>query len=594
MRRRGLLHAATAAALWPAGAGAQPQPGTLRLAFNTAEPGFDPPTASDANAIRVLSHLFESPLTYDHLARPVKLVPQTAAALPAVDDDARHFVFTLRPGILFADDPAFGGRARELVAADYVYSIKRYFDPALRSEHLHHWESAGLLGLGELRRRVLAARERFPYDVEVPGLRALDRYRFELRTARPAPRLAHLFANPSLCGAVAREVVEAYAGDLGAHPVGTGPFRLAQWRRASRTVLARNPRFREQVYAAEPPEGDAAAQALAADLRGRRLPLLERVEIDVVEESQPRWLSFANGSHDVLTPLPSEFAPLAVPGGRLAPFLARAGVQLRRYQQAATQHTFFNCEDPVVGGYAPAQVALRRAVSIAYDSGAEIARVLQGQAVRAHAMLAPHCYGHDAALRGEAGSGDAARANALLDLHGYARHPRDGWRQRPDGSPLELRLAHAATQRGRALSEIWRASMARVGLRIRFEPATFGELIKRALAGQLMMWGYAWGAQSPDAEFWLGLGYGPNREQSNDARFALPAYDRLFERQRSLPDGPERLAIIREAMLTMLSYAPYLAHNHPLANDLAHAHVAGHHRHPFLSDAWRYTMIRAL
>ena len=598
MQRRRLLQAGAAGALWPAAATANapatPVPGTLRVAFNTAETGFDPPRTSDANAIRVLSHIFESPLTYDHLARPAKLVPQTAAALPEVSEDSRRFVFTIRPGILFGDDPAFGGRARELTAADYVYSVKRYYDPATRSEHLYQFENLGLLGLSELRRQALAARTPFPYDVEVPGLRALDRYRFEVRVPRPAPRLPHLFANPSYTGAVAREVVQAWPDDPGAHPVGTGPFQLLQWRRSSRTVLARNPRFREQVYAAEPPADDPAAQAVAAELRGRRLPLLERVEIDVVEETQPRWLAFLGGEHDIATPLPSDFAPLAVPGGRLAPFLERRGVQLHRYLQASTQHTFFNFDDPVVGGYDATQVALRRAVSLAFDSQAEIDRVLQGQAVRAHAMTAPHCYGHDAALRGEAGSGDVARAAALLDLYGFADRNGDGWRERPDGSPLELRLATSATQRGRAQSEIWRKSMAAVGLRMRFEPATFGELIKRALAGQLQMWGYIWGAQSPDADFWLGLAYGPNSEQSNDARFRLPAFDRLYERQHQLPDGPERLAAIRDATLTMLAWSPYIAHNHPVANDLAHPHVGGHRRHPFLSDAWRYTMIRGV
>lgn len=596
MKRRTLLHAAPAvwAPLHAAAAPAAPRPGVLRTAFNSAETGFDPPRTSDANAIKVLSHIFESPLTYDHLARPPKLVPQTAVALPEVGEDARRFVFTLRPGILFGDDPAFGGRPRELTAADHVYAIKRFYDPATRSEHLYQFENLQLLGLSELRARALQSRTPFPYDVEVPGLRVLDRYRFEVRVAQPAPRLPHLFANPVLTGAVAREVIEAHADDPGAHPVGTGPFRLAQWRRASRTVLVRNPRFREQVYAADPPADDPAAQALAAEMRGRRLPQLERVEVDVIIEMQPRWLAFLNGEHDVVTPLPSDFATMAVPGGRLAAFLARRGVQLHRWRTAGTQFTYFNFDDPVVGGYEPAQVALRRAIALGCDNQAEIDRVLQGQAVPAHTMIPPHCYGHDPALRGEAGRGDVARARALLDLYGFADRDGDGWRERPDGRPLLLRLAHSASQRGRALSEVWRQQMAALGLRMQFEPASFGELIKRALAGQLQMWGYIWNSTGPDADFWLGLAYGPNSEQSNDARFRLPAFDRQYERQRRLPDGPERLAAIREATRTMLAYAPYIAHNHPFANDLSHPHVAGHRRHPFLSDEWRYTMIRTL
>jgi ABC-type transport system substrate-binding protein len=305
MDRRALLQAGAAASWLPA-AHASAAPGTLRVAFNAAEAGFDPPRVSDQSSTRVHSHIFESPLTYDPLAQPATLVPLTAAALPVVSADFRHFVFTLKPGILFADDPVFGGRPRELVAADVVYTIKRYYDPAIRSEHLYQFENAKILGLSELRRQALAARTPFPYDTEVAGLRTLDRYRFEVRLAEPAPRFAHVFASPQLTGTVAREVIEAYAADPMAHPVGTGPFRLAQWRRASRIVLERNPRYREHVYAAAPAEGDAEGRAIAERLRGQRLPLLQRLEFDIVEEAQPRWLAFVGGEHDVLLPVPPE------------------------------------------------------------------------------------------------------------------------------------------------------------------------------------------------------------------------------------------------------------------------------------------------
>ena len=235
---------------------------TLRVAFDFAETGFDPPRVSDNSSGLVNAHIFESPLTYDPLADPAQLVPQTTVALPEVSADARHYVFTLRPGIFFADDPVFGGRPRELTAADYVYSIKRYYDPQLVSEHLYHFENAKLMGLSELRQRALKTTTPFDYDTPVAGLRALDRYRFEVRLAAPAPRLSYVFAQAGLTGAVAREVVEAYSADLMAHPVGTGPFRLASWRRASSIVLERNPRFREQRYSASPPAADAELVAL--------------------------------------------------------------------------------------------------------------------------------------------------------------------------------------------------------------------------------------------------------------------------------------------------------------------------------------------
>ena len=590
MKRRDLLAGSSALALVRPAAAIPAK--TLRFVVPFAESGFDPPRVSDQSSIRVIAHIFEPLLGYDPLALPVALVPLTAAALPEVSADFRRLVFTLQRGILFADDPAFKGQPRELVAADYVYSFKRFYDPLVRTEHLYRFENAKILGLSELRARVIKGKTPFPYDVEVPGLRVMDRYRFEVVLADPAPRFARQFAD-WMTGAVAREVVETYADDLMAHPVGTGPFRLMQWRRASRMVLERNPRFREQRFTtlgapADRPDLQATAQRLA----GARAPVLDRIEIDVIEEAQPRWLAFLNGEIDMLT-VPPTFGPLAMPGGQLAPFLAKRGVQAERVLAPSTALTFFNCTDPLVGGLAPEKVALRRAVALAFDSAEDVRVVLRDQAVPANQLIPPGCYGHDPALRSELTSPSPARARALLDMHGYLERDGSGWRSTPQGRPLVLRMAFTPTGVARASSELWLKRLRAVGLRVVFEFAPFGELIKRSLAGQLMLWGFSWTAPEPDGDFYLGLAYGPNAAQSNDARFALPAFDRLYEQQRVLPDGPQRLALMHQAHKLMLAYMPYMAHNHAIVTDLLQPGVRGPLRQPFSSDWFRWADVGA-
>ena len=112
----------------------------LRYAFPIAETGFDPAQISDLYSRTVAANIFEAPLTYDYLSRPARLKPQTAAALPEVSDDGKRFVFEIRPGIFFADDPAFKGVKRELTAADYVYAVKRHYDPQFKSPSLRSEE----------------------------------------------------------------------------------------------------------------------------------------------------------------------------------------------------------------------------------------------------------------------------------------------------------------------------------------------------------------------------------------------------------------------------------------------------------------------
>ena len=204
-------------------------------------------------------------------------------------------------------------------------------------------------------------------------------------------------------------------------------------------------------------------------------------------------------------------------------------------------------------------------------------------------MIVPNNYGYDPALKTEMSLASPVRANALLDVYGYARGS-DGWRRHPDGTPLLLRRASSQDQRSRQQNELWQKHMSAVGLRIVFEVAPFAELIKRSLAGQLQMWGFQW-SNGPDGEFFLGLAYGPNAEQSNDARFKLPAFDALYDRQSLLPDGPERLSVMREATKLMLAYVPYIPHVHPVDTDLSHAPVRHLIRHPFKSTWWHFTDI---
>ena len=297
----------------------------LRYAFRTAETSFDPTQINDIYSRTVTAHIFEALYTYDHLARPSTYKPLTAEALPEASDNHRTWTMRVKPGIHFADDPVFKGAKRELVAEDYVYAIKRFADPALKSPVWSYIDGFKFLGLGELRQRAIAAKQPFDYDAPVEGLRALDKYTVQIRLAEPRPRFIEFLAASDLFGGVAREVVKAYGDKIAEHPVGTGPFRLAQWRRASFIALERNPDYRERLYDAEPAADDAEGQAILARLKGRRLPMVDRVEISIIEENQPRWLAFLNGQHNVIDQVPPEYSGLAMPNGKLAPNLAKEG-----------------------------------------------------------------------------------------------------------------------------------------------------------------------------------------------------------------------------------------------------------------------------
>lgn len=557
----------------------------LRYAFLVAETGFDPVQINDLYSSIILNHIYDPPLTYDYLARPAKVKPNTAE-LPEVSADGRVWTLRMRRGIYFADDPAFKGQKRELTAQDYVYSLKRHFDPKNKSPNFYLLDKR-IVGMNAVRDVALKG-GKFDYDREVEGLKAIDRYTLRVTLTEPTPNFLYYLTYCNLVCAVAREVIEAYPDRTMEKPVGTNAYRLTNWKRSSRMVLEKNPGYREHFYAEEAPKDDPESQAIAAKMRGKRLPLIDRVEVYVVEEAQPRWLAFLNGEHDLITNVPAEFVNLAVPEGKLAPNLARKRIQMHRTSELDLAYAYFGMNHPLVGGYTAEKVALRRAISLAFDTDEAIRAIYYGQAIPAQSTVPPGAFGYDPDIAGPLAEFNPAKAKALLDVYGYVDRDGDGYREMPDGSKLVLELATTPDSQGKRLDELWRKFMDRVGLRMEFRKAKWPEHLRESRAGKLMMWSLGWSAAMPDADTFYVILYGPNSGQSNQARFDHPQWNALYDKAKVLPDGPERSALYREMDKLIFAYAPLRPIAHRIVTGLAHPHVMGYRRHPVLREFWKY------
>jgi peptide/nickel transport system substrate-binding protein len=583
----GVVTVALAVAL-TAAADAQPRATaivkTLHVAFPVGETGFDPQATSDLYSDHVQRAIFEPLYGFDYFARPYQRVPRTAAALPQIDDGGRTWTFRLRPGIYFADDPVFGGRKRELTAADYVYSWKRLLDPRVRSPF--SWYLQGkVVGADEV---IEAAKKSgtFDYDAPIEGLRALDRYTIRVKLKEPDYILfGYLCSSPM--AAVAREVIERYGDTNGwtmDHPVGTGPFMLKSWRRGQQIVLDANPNFRDERF---PEPKDAADRAQFASLVGRRLPLVDRIDITIMEEANPRLLAFESRALDYVD-LPSELADHALDASNtLKPDYVARGVKLARLVQPALQYAYFNMQDAVVGGYTNDRIALRRALAMAFNTPELISVVYQGQALVATQLIPPNVPGHDDALN-VAARYDPAAARALLDKFGYVDRNGDGWRDQPDGKPLVLTMASTPTTRDREIDEIWQRNLKAVGIRVEFVKQKWPDLLKMGKAGQLQMWRIGWINAYAEGDAFAQLLYGPNIGQTNYARFDLPAYDELYRRSRTLPDGAERNALYRKMSELVAAYAPWTLHVYTVENTLLQPWVTGYRKHAYWSHPWEY------
>ena len=559
---------------------------TLHVAFRTAENGFDPQAVYDSYSFYICRAIFDPLYTYDYFARPVRLVPNTADGAPQISDGGRTFTVKVRPGIYFADDPVFKGKKRELTAQDYVYSIKRIFDPKVRSYWLYVFDHR-LVGLDEVLER---ARKdgRFDYDAKIEGLLAIDRYTLRIRFREPYYSFQYWLSYEGLA-AVAREVIEAYKDDSNRvmeHPVGTGAYRLKDWTRGQKIVLEANPGFRDEIYPVPGAGSEPGDAAIAKPNAGKKLPIAGRVEVSIIEEESPRLLAFNSGQLDYLD-LHFSIADNVLAKDKLLPEYAKRGIVLHRQTEPSLSFTFFNMDDPVVGGYTPEKIALRRAMAMGYDRRAEIDVRWHGQGELASQLVPPEIPGHDPRLVVK-NAYDPAAARALLDKFGYKDRDGDGYRETPDGKHLIITRASTPDASDRTANELWKKSMDAIGIRITFFTQKWPELNKMSEAGQLQMWGLSWISAVPDPEPFATPLYSKTVGTSNDARFRLPAFDQAYEAAMLLPDGPERTALYRKMTELVQNYTPWLLGMNAYANLLAQPWLEGYKQNPFLQHQWKY------
>ena len=556
----------------------------LRVALPIAETGFDPQAVSDLYSQYVNRAIFDSLYTYDFLARPYKLVPSVAVALPEISPDGRTWTMRVKPGVYFADDPAFGGKKRELLAADFVYAWKRILDPRMRSPAISVFDGK-LSGIDSAIANARAS-GKFDYDARIEGLDAVDRYTIRLKLRQPDYSLLSDLTTVNTA-AVAREVIERYADENGwamANPVGTGPYRLKDWRRGQRITLEANPSFRDQTY---PDSSDPADKGLLATMRGKKLPLVGRVEVNIIEETNPRWLAFQNHELDYVQ-VPNDLIWNVLGADqKLKAELARQNLVIGSGIQPAIVYTYFNMEDPVVGGLGRDKIALRRAISMAYNVDEDIRIVRQGQAIPATQVLPPNLTGYDPSFKGFARY-DVAGAKALLDKFGYIDRDGDGWRDQPDGKPLILQLASPPSTSDRQYDELWQKSLAAVGLRIDFVKQKWPDLLKMGRAGKLQMWTLSNTSTTPDGTGFFELLYGPNATLANLARFKLPEFDALFERARVLPDGSERSKVFRRLSELVAAYAPWEISVYRRETIAVQPWLIGYKYNSFYVHPWQY------
>ena len=540
----------------------------------------DPQQGTDVYSTRVTAALFEALYQYDYLASPARVVPNTAVAMPEIGDGGKSWTIRVQRGIRFADDPAFRGKPRELVAGDYVYALKRWLDPTLRGGGDPALTDL-IVGARAVVEAAKAPGAKFDYDRAIAGLAATDPHTLVIRTTSVDYTLLERLASlPSM--AVAREAIEAAGTEVMTRPVGTGPYRLREWRKGSRIVLEANPHYRRIAF---PASGDPAHRALVNEMKDVALPAIGRIEIAIIEEFLPELLSFEKGDLDYVA-LGGQVLGRVLQDGKLKPELASRGVRHVRAVAPYLVFTYFNMDDRELGGTAPERIALRRAIGMGFNTPDFIRVMYAGQAMPANQLLPPHTEGHDPSLPAASGY-DPAGARALLDRFGYRDRDGDGFRELPDGKPFTLVHSSTPDSWAREADTLWLKSMEAIGIRMRVNTAPFADLLKQSLAGQLPMFNMGYRALDPSGFEILSTLWGRSPPDTNRSRFRLAEYDAAYEAFLRTPPGPQRNALVRRMSELAQTYAPMSFQVYGMSNVFVHPWVRGYTPSPF-GFSWKY------
>jgi len=517
---------------------------SLRMGLPSIAETLDPARAIDLMENWVTAAIYDTLYVLDPLAVPTAIVPFAAKELPEVSADYRTLLVRVRSGIYFTSHPSFGGKPRELTAADFAYAIKRILDPAIHSPSLYLFEGK-IDGLDALARRAKELGRALDYDAPVAGLVVVDRWTLRIHLNAPDPVFPFLLALP-VTGGVAREVVQAEGGAYGQKPVGSGAFIVERFTPGQRVSLTRNQAFRTVHWEDMITPASRAAHR-GHPMNGRVLPGFDRIEISTTVEFSTQLLALRNRELDLIY----GYSPaITTANGELNAEALADGLRLVREPAPMIPFWSFNMRDPVLGGDTKEKIALRRAIAMAFDDDEQI-RASRGFDSLRQQFVPPGIEGY---IRDYSNPNrfDPTAANALLDRFGYKRGA-NGYRQNPDGSNLTVSRLSGSSASDRRTAEFTKRMLDRIAIRVTFDAVPGNDFTKRMTQCQYGMAVMPFVLDFPDGMNAMSWFYSKGVGSVNLSCFSDPVFDAAYEKALVMSPGPGRTELFR-AMQTRLDF----------------------------------------
>ena len=457
----------------------------------------DPLRAASVCDAQAVGLVYEPLLEVDYRARPYALKPCTCS-LPETSADGRVYTFRMAEGVRFTN-------GRDATAEDVVYSLKRLSDKSNASAGM--WLMDGV------------------ESVSAPDARTV-----RIALKRPLHVFPWLMSMP-YAAVVPREEVEAKGGAFGLTATGTGPYKLASWRRNHEMTFVRNPDWRGWK------DAEDAEHAI------------DEIRYLVVDDASTQWLMFLSGQLDFLGAVSRDNWDAVVgTDGLLLPELAAKGMTLHASSSLSLFYVGINMKDPVAGQ----NRKLRQALNCAFDYP-QWQRHMNNRCVPSTGPVPPGTAGR--LETPFAYAYDEEKAKKLLAEAGYPGgvDPKTGRRLH-----LELTMGKA-TNDAREMAELMQSFYARVGVDFETKYMTWDAYLRAVNEGRTQFFYLGWIGDYPDAENFLQLFCSKNVSPgANHGYYVNPAYDKAYEAALAAKTEDARNALWSEAQEIVREDCPWI------------------------------------
>ena len=544
------------------------------------------------------------------------------------EDDLKNIVQII-------DFPLTG--TRELLVDDYIYQIKRLADPRLQCpifpiiakyvDGMAEFSEAIKKELESIRaeRKKTAGAAynqesdeklnpiKIDYDkFPLPGVVKKDDYNFTIILKNKYPQFAYWLAM-SFFAPMPKEATDFYAQgvladkniNINRFPVGTGPYRIDNYKDNMEITMVKNENFHGETYPSEGEIGDKE-KGLLKDA-GKALPLIEKLVFKMEKENIPRWNKFLQGYYDASGISSDSFDQAITTTSEgmsdVSPLMKEKGISLNKSVSATTYYLGFNMIDNVVGGYDEKKQKLRQAISIAFDFEEFIEVFSNGRGLAAQGVLPPGIYGFKKDKEGinpyvydwDEKSGKAKRksieeAKKLLSEAGYP----DG--RDKDGKPLIINFDNAWTGADSVQTINWLKKRTKlIGIQLESRTTDPNRFFEKLSKGDMQVYFLGWNADYPDPENFFFLLYGPNSRVKthgeNTSNYDNKEFNKLFKEMENMDNSPERMAIIDKMNDILRKDSPWIWAYHPLSFSLAHNWVGNRKSNAMANNTIKYISI---